>query len=498
MDFTINNGLSMQGGDDISELQNDIDTLNALVVHLAGTETITGNKTLSGTTTFTGNVSANSVTITPTELGYIGTLTSDAQTQINAKATDALVVHLAGTETITGDKTFSGITTFTGNISANSVLISPSEFGFIGGLTSDAQTQLTAKVSLTGAETIAGIKTFSSLPECVTSATTANQLTNKTYVDSQVGAIGAVTLVGTQTISGEKTFSGNTSITGDLTVSNVNTTISSDGIVLDSNNNITAVTGGTFAVQNGAFANRFSIDATYTLIENTVFNATANSHAFIIGGTDVLLMNTSATTLQNENVTISAFNASGVLNLTANSGSGAINMIATTGLITLTANDVNIVADCNATAYSVGTAASNKVLSSVQYTGSMLMLAQSIGTTTYDCDIYYVGLPNTRNPFAFQASEAVIYGNNGAFAGGGTVGIVIQHYAPTGATVISSTTSRALTTGHTIFNTVTPFTTIGTMLVGVQFRIRVLISNTAAITGTPTQRLTVTIFGQQV
>lgn len=41
----------------------------------------------------------------------------DAVNLQTANAKDALCVHLAGTETITGDKTFSGSTTFTGNVS---------------------------------------------------------------------------------------------------------------------------------------------------------------------------------------------------------------------------------------------------------------------------------------------------------------------------------------------------------------------------------------------
>jgi hypothetical protein len=79
-------------------------------VTLAGTQTITGNKTFSGTTTFTGDITANAVNITPTELGYIGGLTSDAQTQITARALDSNVVHKSGNETVNGEKVFTGTT----------------------------------------------------------------------------------------------------------------------------------------------------------------------------------------------------------------------------------------------------------------------------------------------------------------------------------------------------------------------------------------------------
>ena len=43
--------------------------------------------------------------VTATEMGYLSGVTSSVQTQLGLKATDSLVVHLAGVETITGQKT---------------------------------------------------------------------------------------------------------------------------------------------------------------------------------------------------------------------------------------------------------------------------------------------------------------------------------------------------------------------------------------------------------
>lgn len=51
-----------------------------------------------------GKIAAS--TVTSTELGYIHGVTSGVQTQINAKANDNAVVHIASAETITGTKTF--------------------------------------------------------------------------------------------------------------------------------------------------------------------------------------------------------------------------------------------------------------------------------------------------------------------------------------------------------------------------------------------------------
>jgi hypothetical protein len=140
---------------------------DSLTCHLAGTETVTGAKTFSGGVTLSSNITANSCTITPTELSYIDGVTSNLQTQLDAKATDSLTCHLSGTETVTGAKTFSGGVTLSSNITANSCTITPTELSYIDGVTSNLQTQLDAKATdsltchLSGTETITGAKTFS-------------------------------------------------------------------------------------------------------------------------------------------------------------------------------------------------------------------------------------------------------------------------------------------------------------------------------------------------
>lgn len=106
MDYTSTNALSMLGGDDYTITQEQIADVDARAVHLVGTEVITGDKTFSGTTTYTGSIVANSLTISPTELGYLDGATSNLQTQITARALDSAVVKLAGIQTITGSKIF--------------------------------------------------------------------------------------------------------------------------------------------------------------------------------------------------------------------------------------------------------------------------------------------------------------------------------------------------------------------------------------------------------
>jgi hypothetical protein len=124
MNYTNINNLSMTGGDDFSDINLILDN----VVLVDTTQTITGNKLISGTTTFTGDIVANGFTITPTELGFLDGLTSNAQTQINSKANDADVVHKTDSiaETITGEKRFT-----------DDVLIQPT------GNTTDTQLKIT-------------------------------------------------------------------------------------------------------------------------------------------------------------------------------------------------------------------------------------------------------------------------------------------------------------------------------------------------------------------
>jgi hypothetical protein len=150
---------------------------------------------VAGTTTFTGNIIANGTTITPIELGYIDGATSNIQTQIEdikAGTPGDNIVHINGTETITGDKTLTGTTTFTGNIIANETTITPIELGYIGGATGNIQEQIDDKandagvVHLADAEIIAGVKTFTVLPLADITPSLANQLTRKKYVDDEI------------------------------------------------------------------------------------------------------------------------------------------------------------------------------------------------------------------------------------------------------------------------------------------------------------------------
>jgi hypothetical protein len=244
MDFAQTNGLSMIGNDDfVTEEQ-----LSGFVT-LGTAQTITGDKTLSGTTTITGDITANAVNITPQELGFIGGLTSDAQTQLNGK------VGISNDEDITGAKTFTK-EVLAGRRAVNQLVrIANAPLGvgyaFIdyrsGGLSGDYDVRMvseggsstpgevgrgdftiksgtntldtftsntfkvggTPRITTTSslttlsntAHTINGVTTFDVNPLSATAPTTSNELVNKTYADGKVSKTIA------DTISAIKTFS---------------------------------------------------------------------------------------------------------------------------------------------------------------------------------------------------------------------------------------------------------------------------------------------------
>ena len=234
----------------VTNLVSDLSNIasNATVVHLTGAETIAGTKTFSST--IAGSISGNAATATnatnaTTASNLSGNITesqvTNLTTDLAARATDANVVHFAGTETISGAKTFSTI--ITGSISGNAVTATTATnaTNFAGNIpesqVTNLATDLTAKatdasvVHLAGTETLSSAKTFStiitgSISGNAATATTATNATNATTAANLSGNIpesqvtnlstdltakatdaSVVHLAGTETVSGAKTFS---------------------------------------------------------------------------------------------------------------------------------------------------------------------------------------------------------------------------------------------------------------------------------------------------
>lgn len=81
--------------------------------------------------------------LSTTELNYVDGVTSAIQTQLNAKATDSLAMHLAGAETVTGAKTFNAGTL----LDKGSVVFNVKAYGATGDGTTDDTTNVRAALS---------------------------------------------------------------------------------------------------------------------------------------------------------------------------------------------------------------------------------------------------------------------------------------------------------------------------------------------------------------
>jgi len=158
---------------------------NGLNNKLANVPTISGLSNVVADDVITNNLILDGVDIGTQVAANTQTLTGITYTS----ATDTTTVD--NNLTITALKTLTAKSielTTGGSILSNALTITDVELGYLDGVTSNIQTQFNTTVKTTGAQSITGIKTFTTLPESSVVPTTADQLTNKTYVDSVAGA----------------------------------------------------------------------------------------------------------------------------------------------------------------------------------------------------------------------------------------------------------------------------------------------------------------------
>lgn len=104
--------------------------------------------------------------VTDTELGYVSGVTSAIQTQLNAKATDANVVHLTGNESIAGTKTFTD--PIVQNDTTNQIVLGVTNTTTLSATAPSTSRTVTIPdlsanysiVGTAGTQTISGTKTF--------------------------------------------------------------------------------------------------------------------------------------------------------------------------------------------------------------------------------------------------------------------------------------------------------------------------------------------------
>lgn len=197
---------------------------------------VTANRAL--VSNINGKVSASSTTAT--EIGYVHGVTSAIQTQLNNKANNNAVVHLAGNETITGHKTFTSNvvranTNITKGTNPSSRTYCTVEFTdkngegtknrvgsvestintngnietFIGAYKYDNDSTNMEKISVTYPKT-GNPYTYAPSPTDTTT-TSGTQIATTGWVNSTGNNV--VHKTGDETIAGNKTFSGNVKLT---------------------------------------------------------------------------------------------------------------------------------------------------------------------------------------------------------------------------------------------------------------------------------------------
>ena len=191
--------------------------------------------------TFTGTVSLPSDTslgdISAVEFGYLANVTSDVQAQISSKlgTTSAASIYAPiASPTLTGTVSLPADTSI-GDVSAT-------EIGYVNGVTSDIQTQLDAKLaSATASSTYAPIDS----PTFTTAATLPAQTDIGTVSATEIGYLDGVTSAIQTQIDAKApianaTFTGTTeavdlTLTGNLYVQGATTTISTSNLKLRDN-----------------------------------------------------------------------------------------------------------------------------------------------------------------------------------------------------------------------------------------------------------------------
>jgi hypothetical protein len=262
-----------------------------------------GTITTTGTLAFGTNASvitANSTTISATEIAYLDGVTSAIQTQIDSKAPTASptftgTVTLPSSTSLTSPTTYNatlgGTTTLDSSgtialgtnasaLTANGVTISAAEFGYLDGLTSNIQTQITSKLTNPGAWT-SWTPTLSWTFAGVTNSSKYIQIGKTVYFNFNISASSTITP------SGQFTFT--------LPVQPIQNGASLTGFFQVASTNY-SITGNYSSSTNMAF-----------LTVPTATATTANTPLSVLSLTSSIVTLGTVTTTANRSVSVSGF-----------------------------------------------------------------------------------------------------------------------------------------------------------------------------------------------
>jgi len=265
----------------------------------ANSRSMNGLNNISANTVFTDNLEVNNLTI-----DVVGTAPTrpplDNSTKIATTAYVETAVSAVGGVSLSGNNVFIGNNTYNVNLPTSTISATTANEltnkTYVDGAITTASS---AYAKLASANAFTSTNTFNSfLPTSTISATTANELVNKSTLDAAIVTAGGsyVTTNTTQTISGEKTFSNiSTFVSGDLyigagkdlSVQNIITSMSNDGNI--------------YCTQNLGTVNI----ATRTTRTGPINIGTGNSAKTVtIGGTaDTQVLNSDTTTISTNTLT---------------------------------------------------------------------------------------------------------------------------------------------------------------------------------------------------
>lgn len=606
MDFTINNGLSMTGGDDISDIQTEIDILDASVVHKTGNlnESIDGQKvftsdfginnasttiissvgvTLSSGSNYlngTQNRIGSSLPVASTSFGnkidciggynlMTSATTSAIANQIEATggASNAMTTTGAGNNVFNAQG--SGKNSFIAQTGNNELQAGTANKMLIG--TTEKLNMTSTLTTLTNGTTTINCNTgnFNVFATGDTSINVPNGKShffevdgvdkvvvgqNSTAITNVANTITSTTGDNTITTSGGNNFM---TITGGSFKENILTANANSGLanrIVGFNNYLTGSdTNYLFAPKNSIVSTTTSnatsnlIDATGTGSGNTIRAKGANkitttstlALANVIevtgtGGGSTIKTSTGQNTISSTSgrivLSTTSTLADGVLvynggfgggiTIRADGGGSTITsevngthsffvngtqrLLMTSSKTTITNADVDIIGQCNATRYNVGTSLTKKPLSSmIMGVGHCTITLPNVGgglsvTTngTYVGGSIFVRTPD----FGIFVPTFITIQYSGTFTGGaGATHRIEVINNSTGGTIIASTPNVAYTSALATSQLVgdTTFTTTGNFSSGNLFTIRCVITTPVVITGS-TKVAYVQVYGYQI
>jgi hypothetical protein len=350
MDFTLNNGLSMVGGDDFTTINNEIATLNDTVVFKAGAQTITGDKSFSGVL----QVDNSATTI----VGTTVEISSDAL-ELKSANGDAKYSHNATQSSIQNNNVFIADATGTSGIIVSSVGVAL-EAPTAGSITQDIGvntkstinstdttltngeidlTATTGLISITAADAVlldgasAGILLRTNTLTKANITMTDTTLTNDTV--NIVSGTNKVAISGTATTLDNTTTNIRSGGTNKITTNATTTTLNNTGgttLQIASDPKISLLSASTTLNNTATFINtggalRYSNNATDTIIRNSLLQLQA-------AALDVKY-NQTATQTDITNTTVNIGGTTGGVDITATTG--GISLI-TTGVADIVVN----------------------------------------------------------------------------------------------------------------------------------------------------------------